>query len=150
MKIEIQDLQKHTSLDLRRIRRVAKKILTRLDLPEAELSLLFVDDPSIRKLNQRYLRKDKPTNVIAFPMGKGEFASLHPHLLGDIVISVETALRQSPRFGLAGMEMILLLMIHGVLHLIGYDHAGNRRDAREMARMQKELFQEVVKTGRLK
>jgi probable rRNA maturation factor len=146
MKIGIQDLQKHTSLDLRRIRRAAKGILTELDLPEAELSLLFVDDPAIRELNRNYLRKDKPTNVIAFPMGKGEFPSLHPHLLGDIVISVETALRQSPRFGLTGMEMVLLLMIHGTLHLIGYDHEGNRREAREMAARQEELFQTIIRS----
>jgi probable rRNA maturation factor len=141
MKIGIQNLQKHTSLDLRRIRRAAKQILTLLDLPEAELSLLLVDDPAIRELNRDYLRKDKPTNVIAFPMGKGEFASLHPHLLGDIVISVETALRQSPRFGLRGMEMVLFLLTHGILHLIGYEHVGSRREARAMAARQNELFQ---------
>ena len=149
MKIGIQNLQKHTSLDLRRIRRAARQILTRLDLPEAELSLLFVDDPAIRELNRTYLRKDKPTNVIAFPMGKGEFASLQPHLLGDIVISVETALRQSPQFGLAGMEMLLLLLTHGILHLVGYDHEASRREAREMATKQDELFQTVVLRKRI-
>jgi len=118
-----------------------------LGLLEAELSLLFVNDLQIQALNRRYLRRDKPTNVLAFPMRKGEFPTLQPHLLGDLVISVETAKRQSNRFGLNEMEMVILLMVHGVLHLIGYDHDGTKKGAREMAIKQKELFQRVVKAG---
>jgi len=113
-------------------------------LLEAELSLLFVNDLQIQVLNQRYLRRDKPTNVLAFPMRKGEFSTLHPHLLGDIVISVETAKRQSNRFGLNEMGMIILLMVHGVLHLIGYEHEGTKKGAREMAVRQRELLQRVI------
>jgi len=126
---------------------VAERILTDLNLMEAELSILFVDDPYIQELNRNYLHRNKPTNVIAFPMGKGEFASLHPQILGDLVISVETALRQSGRFGLTGAEMVVFLMIHGILHLIGHDHEGSRKEAREMATKQKELFQQVKKAG---
>ncbi len=127
---------------------MAQRILTELGLLEAELSLLFVNDLQIQVLNQRYLRRDKPTNVLAFPMRKGEFSTLHPHLLGDLVISVETAKRQSNRFGLDEMEMVILLMVHGVLHLIGYEHEGTKKGAREMTLKQKELFQQVMKTGR--
>jgi len=123
---------------------VARRILTESGLLEAELSLLFVDDLQIQALNQRYLRRDKPTNVLAFPMRKGEFSTLHPHLLGDIVISVETAKRQSNRFGLKEMGMIILLMVHGVLHLIGYEHEGTKKGSREMAARQRELFQRVI------
>ncbi len=111
-----------------------------MGLLEAELSLLLVNDLQIQSLNQRYLRRDKPTNVLAFPMREGEFSTLHPHLLGDLVISVETAKRQSNRFGLGAMEMVILLMVHGVLHLIGYEHEGTRKGAREMSVRQKELF----------
>jgi probable rRNA maturation factor len=118
-----------------------------LGLLEAELSLLFVNDLQIQALNRRYLHRDKPTNVLAFPMRKGEFSTLHPHLLGDLVISVETAKRQSNRFGLDEMGMIILLMVHGVLHLMGYEHEGTIKEAREMALKQKELFQYVIKTG---
>jgi probable rRNA maturation factor len=112
---------------------------------EAELSLLFVNDLQIQTLNRRYLHRDKPTNVLAFPMRKGEFPTLHPHLLGDLVISVETARRQSNRFGLNEMEMVVLLMVHGVLHLIGYEHEGTKKGAREMAIKQKELFHSAVR-----
>ncbi len=82
-------------------------------------------------------------------MREGEFSTLHPHLLGDLVISVETAKRQSNRFGLSEMEMVILLMVHGVLHLIGYEHEGTRKGAREMTLKQKELFQQVTKVGTL-
>ncbi len=113
-------------------------------LLDAELSLLFIDDLQIQTLNQRYLHRDKPTNVLAFPMRKGAFSSLHPHLLGDIVISVETARRQSKRFGLDETGMIILLMVHGVLHLIGYEHEGTKKGAREMTVRQKELFKRAI------
>ena len=126
---------------------MALRILTELGLLEAEISLLFVNDLQIQALNRRYLCRDKPTNVLAFPMRKGEFSTLHPHLLGDLVISVETAKRQSNRFGLDEMEMVVLLMVHGVLHLIGYEHEGTKKEAREMTLKQKELFQNVMKTG---
>ncbi len=117
---------------------------------DAELSLLLVDDPRIRALNRKHLGRDKPTNVLAFPMREGEFSTLHPHLLGDLVISVETARRQSNRFGLDDLEMVILLMVHGVLHLVGYEHEGTKKGAREMTLKQKELFQQVIKAGRLK
>ena len=145
MKIWIRNRQKHTPLNLRKIRRAVQRILTELGLLEAELSLLFVNDLQIQALNRQYLRQDKPTNVLAFPMREGEFPTLHPHLLGDLVISVETARRQSNRFGLSQMEMVILLMVHGVLHLIGYEHEGTKKAAREMAVKQKALFDSVVR-----
>ena len=111
-----------------------------LALPDAELSILLVDDAQIQDLNRGHLGRDKPTNVLAFSMREGEFSTIHPQLLGDLVISVETARRQSNRFGLNKMEMITLLMVHGILHLVGYEHERTRKGAREMTIKQKELF----------
>ncbi len=119
--------------------------MARLGLRDGELSLLLVNDTQIQELNKNFLHRNKPTNVLAFPMRKGEFPNLHPHILGDIVISVETASRESKRFGLNHMEMITLLMIHGILHLLGYDHEGTKKEARNMAIKQKELFQLIMK-----
>ena len=147
MKIWIRSQQKHILSDSRKIRKAGQKILAELALPDAELSILLVNDAQIRELNRRYLQRDKPTNVLAFPMRKGEYATLHPHLLGDLVISVETAQRQSKRFGLNPMQMIILLMVHGILHLIGYEHEGAKKGAREMAIKQKELFQKCQNIG---
>jgi len=114
---------------------------------DAELSLLLVDDTRVRELNRKHLGRNRPTNVLAFSMREGEFLTLHPHLLGDLVISVETAKRQSNRFGLNEMEMVILLMVHGILHLVGYEHEGTKKGAREMTLKQRELFQQVIKTG---
>ena len=118
--------------------------MAELGSPEAELGIVFVDDSRIRELNRRYLRRDKPTNVLAFSMREGEFPMLHPHLLGDLVISVETAERQSHRFGLSAGDMVILLIIHGILHLLGYDHLQSKKKAREMALKQKELLRLVL------
>jgi len=114
--------------------------------PEAELSILLVDDLQIRELNRQYLHRDRPTNVLAFSMREGEFSTLHPHLLGDLAISVETARRQSNRFDLDDLGMVTLLMIHGILHLLGYEHEGTRRGSREMTTKQKELFRRMTRT----
>ena len=147
MKIWIRNQQKQTLLDKRKIRRAAQRILTELGLPDAEVSLLFVNDAKIQALNRRYLRRDKPTNVLAFSMREGEFSTLHSHLLGDLVISVETARRQMKRFGMDEMKMVTLMMIHGILHLVGYEHIGTKKGAREMAIKQRELFQQMIRTG---
>ncbi len=114
-----------------------------------ELSLLLVDDAQIQELNRRYLHQDKPTNVLAFSMREGEYSLLHPHLLGDIIVSVETAQRQSNRFGLDEMGMVILLLIHGILHLIGYEHEGSKGGARKMALKQKELFRKATQKENL-
>ena len=111
----------------------------------SELSISFVDDGQIQELNRRYLGRDKPTNVLAFSMREGDFPSLHPQLLGDVVISVDTARRQSNRFGLNEMEMVILLMIHGILHLLGYEHEGTKKGASEMALKQKEMLKKVLR-----
>ena len=147
MKIWIRNQQKLIPLDSGKVRRAARRILTELGFLDAELSVLLVDDTRIRELNRKHLGRNRTTNVLAFSMRDGEFPTLHPHLLGDLVISVETAKRQSNRFGLNDKEMVIFLMVHGVLHLIGYEHEGTRKGAREMTAKQRELFQQVMQTG---
>ncbi len=80
----------------------------------------MVDDAAIRDLNRIYRGVDAPTDVLAFPMREGRFGRLSPDLLGDVVISAETASRQA-RAGELRAELALLL-VHGILHLVGYDH----------------------------
>ncbi len=124
---------------------MAKTILTDLALTDVEVSVSFVDDGQIRELNQRFLGRDKPTNVLAFSMREREFVSLHPQLLGDVVISADTAQRESNRFGLSETEMVILLMIHGILHLLGYEHEGTKKGARQMALKQKDLLMKSIR-----
>mgnify|MGYP001814024653 CR=1 FL=1 len=109
----------------------AEAMLAELDLADAELSILLCDDPTIRELNRQYRRKDKPTDVLAFPMHEGPEPSPHPNLLGDVVISVPTATRQTREGDRPIIAEVTFLLAHGLLHLIGYDHA-TKREEREM------------------
>ncbi len=104
-----------------------------MDCPEGELSILIVDDPQIAELNQRYLNRTGPTNVIAFPMQEGQFSDINPSLLGDVVISIETAEKEALDADLNVEDRFNDLLIHGILHLFGYDHETNEKDAAIMA-----------------
>ncbi len=90
--------------------------------PEAELSLLLTDDEGIARLNREYLGRSGPTNAIAFPMREGEGADPDDPLLGDVAISVETAAREAAGAGIPFEERFDRLLVHGILHLLGYDH----------------------------
>jgi len=114
-----------------------------LDNPEAELSVVIVDDSAIEALNQKYLNRSGPTNVIAFPMREGEFSDLSPHLLGDVVISTETAGREAHNSGISMEARFDQLLVHGILHLFGFDHESNQDDAARMEAKAVELIKLV-------
>ncbi|MFH1090628.1 MAG: rRNA maturation RNase YbeY [Pseudomonadota bacterium] len=109
--------------------------------PEAELSLSLVDDQEISRLNSRYLGRSGPTNVISFPMQAGQFAGLNPDVLGDVVMSVETAARESVAAGFSLEEMLDFYLIHGILHLFGYDHEAGEEEALRMEAKTRELWE---------
>lgn len=132
MAVLIDNRQKAHKLTLKRIRRTAQDILDALDCPDGELSIVLVDDPQITVLNRQYLQRNRPTNVIAFPMRSGEFSDLTPQLLGDVVISLETADREAREAGITLDERFRQLLVHGVLHLLGYDHENDASAARRM------------------
>jgi probable rRNA maturation factor len=89
-------------------------------LPECEVSLVFMDDTSIRKLNDEHRGKDQATNVLSFPID--EDADCYGPMLGDIVFAFETIEREAHELGLAFTAHLTHLCIHGFLHLLGYDH----------------------------
>ncbi|MDD3249990.1 MAG: rRNA maturation RNase YbeY [Smithellaceae bacterium] len=141
MKIRIANRQKQTKIDSRRIRGKVIRLLRLIDCAEKEISITFVDDEAIRLLNRQYLRLDKPTNVLSFSLEEGECGKVNPGLLGDIVISVDTALRDARLGGFTLEEELLFLIIHGLLHLTGYEHVGtSRANALKMKKKEKELF----------
>jgi len=111
-----------------------------LALHESELSLLFTDDKTISELNQRYLGRLGPTDVLAFPMANESSPSLSTEVLGDVVVSVDTALAESARLGEPLERTIFRLLIHGILHLLGYDHEKSPREAARMTREQNRLL----------
>lgn len=122
------------------MQRKAEAILNALGSPDGELSLVFVDDGHIAELNAAYLNHEGPTNVISFPMREGDFSEVNPHLLGDVVISMDTCAREAEQADLAIEERLDQLIVHGILHLFGYDHVHNQAEARTMESKSSELI----------
>ena len=141
MSITISNRQKFTKVDRKTIRHDLKLLLQKLNREDKTVGLLLVDDSEIRRLNNTYLNRDKATNVLSFAMGEGEFGGINPHILGDIVISVETACRDALRSRIDLTDELGFLVIHGLLHLLGYDHErSSPKEAREMEGRERELF----------
>jgi probable rRNA maturation factor len=115
---------------------------------DSELSITIVGDRSIRRLNRDYRGIDKPTNVLSFPMSEGDFPDLNPQLLGDVVISADTALREAQEQGISFFERLGFLLLHGILHVTGYDHErSGEAEARRMERKQRQLYSLLKSEG---
>ena len=140
MKIAIANRHKKIKIETRKVRETAAKILSALDCPSAELSILFMDDEGIRGLNRDYRKKDMHTDVLSFPMREGEFGDMNPDLLGDVVISLDTAKRQAEGRGETLHQEVNLLLIHGILHLLGFDHEKSAAEAKAMKAKESEML----------
>jgi probable rRNA maturation factor len=114
------------------VEKQAKTVLNALGSPDSELSILVVDDSRIEELNQKHLNRKGPTNVIAFPMQEGKCTHINPYVLGDVVISADTAYREAEQAGMAFEDHFTALLVHGILHLFGYDHEKSADEEREM------------------
>ena len=143
MEVLIDNKQSRHKISPKKIQQAAQVILNALDFPEGEISILLVDDPQITILNQKYLDRQGPTNVIAFAMREGEFPHLTPHLLGDVVISMDTAAREAQEAGLSRECRFNELLIHGILHLFGYDHEDSEKEALRMEEKSRELLEMI-------
>jgi probable rRNA maturation factor len=141
MKIWINNRQRKTVISQQNLRKKAAKILSALGWPNGELSLTLINDRAMARLNRATFGRRGPTNVISFPLdavsspdepGAGQAGrdtasralstSVPQPLLGEVVISLETTRRQAQEFGWPWRELLDFYLIHGVLHLLGYDH----------------------------
>jgi len=118
---------------------LAQEILTISGDPEAELSLEIVGNTRIRRLNRQYRQHDHPTDVLAFPIR--EASGPRTPLLGDVVISFPKAATQASRQGHSIEEELMTLLVHGILHLQGYDHERGEPEARRMRRKEREILE---------
>jgi len=114
-------------------------VLQALDESAAELTVSLVDDTEIHHLNRDYRGKDRPTDVLAFAMREGRRAPGDDTVLGDVVISLDTAARQAREHRVSTAAEVRTLLIHGVLHLLGYDHERSAAEARRMQAMERKL-----------
>lgn len=129
------------------VRRDAARMLRALSV-EGELSIALIGDAEMRALNRDWRGQDRPTDVLAFALREGEDAALHPDVLGDVVISLDTAARQAAARGGAAGEEVRILLAHGILHLLGYDHERSPGEARRMFAKQRALLKLVATLDR--
>ena len=111
---------------------IASETLNALAYPDVELSVSLVSDRKITELNRTYRNHNRPTDVLAFSLNEGDFGGINPGVLGDVVISLETAQRQAQEHRHSDEEELCLLLIHGILHLLGYDHEQGGGEAKKM------------------
>lgn len=118
----------------------ADALLNEVELGEAELSFVLCSDAHIQGLNQTWRGKDAPTDVLSFPQEDDDF-------LGDLVISLPTATRQAAERGTPLRDELRVLMVHGLLHLLGYDHETGEADLAEMAEAEARLLRRLGWSG---
>ena len=141
MEILINNEFPEIKVDARKIEQQIGKVLTSLDCNEHEISILFIGDQGIRDLNHQFRNIDRSTDVLSFPqILAGELEIPGALVLGDVAISLETARCQSEEHGLSFEEELTLLLIHGILHLLGYDHEVSGQEEDRMRNKTRELF----------
>ena len=130
------------------LRQIAETLLRALKQGRAELSIALVGDREMRPLNAKYRKKKKTTDVLSF------FVEDQPmfgaKILGDVVISVEQARRQAKQRGKTLKSEMATLLIHGILHLLGYDHEKSPRQAKIMFACERKLYARLCDRGLLK
>jgi probable rRNA maturation factor len=120
--------------------KIAHRALEVLGLNKAELSIVLVSDAQIKRLNKLYRNKDKPTDVLSFPIGEKVNGWL---ILGDIVISVDTAKKQAQELGYSLEEELKRLLVHGLVHLLGYDHELGGEEEKKFFELEEFVLREL-------
>jgi len=142
-RVLIANRQRKVAVDCERLREVSDFVLASLGFQDAELSVVLVSDRRMQQLNRQYLGRNRPTDVLAFSQWEGAGEGLHPSCLGDVVISAETAKAQAAQAGVHLTQELDLLLVHGILHLIGYEHTGAAEEAAAMKRKQRQLLRRI-------
>jgi len=138
--ITIKNLQKKIPLNPSRITRMVKTILRHEGIAAADLSFVFVTDRAIKVLNKKYLKRSYATDVLAFDLGQGTLCEKKKcPLAGEIIISVETAVKNAKLYHSTLKGEIALYVSHGILHLLGYDDH-SRRDIKRMREKEGEIL----------
>mgnify|MGYP000261682459 CR=1 FL=1 len=124
------------SVDIERLRRTAEKFLQHFQKQDRDISLALVGDEEIRELNRVYRGLDKPTDVLAFPEEEEEGS------LGEIIIDYDQVARQAPKFSQTPEEELVFILVHGLLHLLGYSDY-TEEDKNNMIQLGRDLIKEL-------
>ena len=134
---------RRVTFDQARLDRQARAILSDVGEASAELGILFVGDQRMRSLNRQYRGKDRTTDVLAFALREAPHSS--SSVLGDVVIAVPTAVRQAKEGQRSLDEELTVLLVHGILHLCGYDHERSEKEARRMQRRERMILRSLAR-----
>lgn len=137
-KISINTPQEIVEVDRGRMREIGRAVLAGENVSEYEINLAFVDNPTIHTLNKRYLDHDEPTDVLSFPLSAANAKKLE----GQLVLGVEVAKEQAEQRGHDVQAELALYVIHGLLHLCGYDDK-TEKAAREMRQRERHYLQQL-------
>lgn len=153
LQVQIKNEQSFITLDLKTITEWIKSILVELNQTDKEVSVLFCDDIFIQSINSKYFKKLQPTDVISFSQFEGDDLPFENKILGDIVISTQTAVKQAKDLQHSIAKELFILISHGILHLLGYEHdvehpAYSEELARSMEILEKNLLQSVFMQNR--
>lgn len=147
MPVEIARRDAGKKFPSRKLKRIALQVLDLVGQGQAELSIALIGNAEMRELNAKFRNKDYATDVLSF--GAGEELPAAVKLLGDVVISVEKAREQASTRGRPLHEEMVMLLIHGILHLLGYDHERSAKEARIMGRLEKKIYGTLCDRGLL-
>lgn len=143
MKIKIKNIQKRVKIrNIGELEKTVIQVLRSEGIKKAEISILLVDNKTIRKFNRKYRGIDRATDVLAFRQQEGKFSGLNPELLGDIIVSVDKARSQSRSYKQSFKKELQLYLIHGCLHLLGYGDT-TERDREQMQKKQEGILDKI-------
>jgi rRNA maturation RNase YbeY len=146
MQISIQNRQKKYRMNRKKVLQWVQEILLMQKYEAGEVGIVFVNNRQIQKYNWEYRQKDRPTDVLSFPMLEGAGGELHPQFLGDVMISLERIEKDAGLLGRSCAQHLLSVLIHGLLHLIGYDHERSSQEEKRMRRRENYLFKKLSRT----
>ncbi|MFO0775495.1 MAG: rRNA maturation RNase YbeY [Nitrospiraceae bacterium] len=148
MAIHVSSRLRQRRVHARVVTQLVRTILDRLRCGDVEVGVTFLGDRAMRRLNREYRHKNRTTDVLAFAGRETYQPPTGRSVLGDVVISVPQAQRQARAAGHSVDAELTMLIVHGMLHLLGYDHETNARDARRMFATQRRMLTAVGTPGR--
>jgi probable rRNA maturation factor len=126
------------------VKKSAQNVLSLLGLDDFSCLIILTDNSYIKEINRKFRKKNKPTDVISFPGESLDLPGVSPvSEPGEIYISLETALSQSEKFGVTLKKEVDRLIVHGILHLAGYDHERSSDDEAEMTRIENSILNKL-------
>jgi rRNA maturation RNase YbeY len=140
MTICIQNRQRAVAIHTALVKKSVLQIMAYLGCSEQELSVVFSNDRLLQKLNRTYRHKDRPTNVLAFPQVPTYASEPTSTILGDVIVSLPMAAREAHDLKQSLEERVIYLLLHGILHLLGYEHEGSAAQRRRMEALEQEVL----------